>query len=86
MKTRSLSKKLIYDVNLPDINGSKRNWPNLVTPRHSTATTTQETRNVIAAFQTRYRPSLFDGTADAETAAMLEVITRKPVTPTAPKL
>lgn len=36
-----------------------------------------ETKNVLAVFQTRYRPSQYDGAADAETAALLEVITRK---------
>jgi N-acetylmuramoyl-L-alanine amidase len=35
----------------------------------------QATRNVISVFQTKYRPSLYDGTPDAETAAMLDVLT-----------
>ena len=35
----------------------------------------QATRNVIVAFQSRYRQSLFDGTPDAETAAILDVLT-----------
>ena len=34
-----------------------------------------QTRNVISAFQMKYRPAIFDGMADAETAAMLEVLT-----------
>lgn len=33
-----------------------------------------ETRNVIAAFQMKYRPSRFDGEPDAETAALLHVL------------
>lgn len=33
-----------------------------------------ETRNVLAAFQMRYRPARFDGTPDAETAALLDVL------------
>jgi N-acetylmuramoyl-L-alanine amidase len=33
-----------------------------------------ETRNVIAAFQMKYRPARFDGEPDAETAAMLQVL------------
>ncbi len=33
-----------------------------------------ETRNVIAAFQMKYRPARFDGEPDAETAAMLAVL------------
>lgn len=35
----------------------------------------EATRRVIAAFQMRYRPALFDGTPDAETAAILDVLT-----------
>ncbi len=34
-----------------------------------------QTRAVIAAFQMKYRPAIFDGTPDAETAAMLDVLT-----------
>ncbi|MTV38541.1 N-acetylmuramoyl-L-alanine amidase [Duganella radicis] len=45
----------------------------------------QATRNVISVFQTKYRPSLFDGTPDAETAAMMDVLTTPvPLIPAAP--
>jgi len=33
-----------------------------------------ETRNVLAAFQMKYRPARFDGQPDAETAALLAVL------------
>lgn len=33
------------------------------------------TRRVVSAFQMKYRPAVFDGTPDAETAALLEVLT-----------
>ena len=36
-----------------------------------------ETSRVISAFQMRYRPSRFDGLPDAETAAMLDVLTSR---------
>jgi N-acetylmuramoyl-L-alanine amidase len=36
------------------------------------------TRDAIAAFQMRYRPSSFDGTPDAETAAILHVLATPP--------
>lgn len=36
--------------------------------------------NVVAAFQMKYRPARFDGVADAETAALLQVLNR-PSTP-----
>jgi N-acetylmuramoyl-L-alanine amidase len=32
------------------------------------------TRNVLVAFQTKYRPARFDGAPDAETAALLDVL------------
>lgn len=38
----------------------------------------QATRNVIVVFQSRYRQSLFDGTPDAETAAILDALTSPP--------
>ena len=41
-------------------------------PRHGHLD--DETRNVIAAFQMKYRPTRFDGEPDAETAAMLQVL------------
>ena len=33
-------------------------------------------RHVIAAFQMHFRPSLFDGTPDAESAAILRALNR----------
>ena len=36
------------------------------------------TRNVISAFQMKYRPATIDGTPDAETAALLDVLTTPP--------
>lgn len=41
----------------------------------------KETRNVITAFQMRYRPITIDGTPDAETAAMLEALVPSPAVP-----
>ena len=35
----------------------------------------EQTRRVLMNFQMRYRPSQYDGTADAETAALLHVLT-----------
>ncbi len=35
----------------------------------------EDTRGVLAAFQMKYRPARFDGEPDAETAAMLDVLT-----------
>lgn len=41
-------------------------------PRHGELD--EATRNVIAAFQMKYRPARFDGEPDAETAALLQVL------------
>lgn len=41
----------------------------------------EATRTVLAAFQMKYRPANFAGTPDAETAALLEVLTTAPNTP-----
>ncbi len=38
----------------------------------------EATRRVVAAFQMKYRPSRFDGVPDAETAAILDVMTSPP--------
>jgi N-acetylmuramoyl-L-alanine amidase len=38
----------------------------------------EPTKHVVAAFQMRYRPALFDGALDAETAAILDVLTATP--------
>jgi N-acetylmuramoyl-L-alanine amidase len=42
-------------------------------PRHGDLD--EPTRRVLSAFQMKYRPGKFDGAPDAETAAMLEVLT-----------
>jgi len=39
----------------------------------------EETRNVLAVFQMKYRPARFDGTPDPETAAILDVLTSMPM-------
>jgi N-acetylmuramoyl-L-alanine amidase len=44
-------------------------------PRHGTLD--EETRRVVSAFQMRFRPAKFDGTPDAETAAILEVLVNR---------
>jgi len=43
-------------------------------PRHGELDA--ETRRVLMAFQMKYRPSAWDGTPDAATAALLEVVAR----------
>lgn len=43
-----------------------------------TGTLDPDTQRTLAAFQMKYRPSNYDGVPDAETAALLEVLTARP--------
>jgi N-acetylmuramoyl-L-alanine amidase len=70
-------RKLDYDKELPD-----PEWFQRKLARHGYAVPLngeldEATVNVIAAFQMRYRPAKFDGMPDAETAALLDVLTTK---------
>ena len=47
-------------------------------PTPQTGALDQATRKVIAAFQMKYRPRLYDGQPDAETAALLMVLNTMP--------
>lgn len=51
-------------------------------PRHGEPD--EETRRVLAAFQMKYRPARHDGVADAETAALLQVLAPAPALVVAP--
>lgn len=73
--SRVATMKALFDTQLPDLA-----WFRQKLAQHGyevpPATELDEaTRRVIAAFQMRYRPASFDGTPDAETAAILEVLT-----------
>jgi len=65
-------KRSQYQAALPDIAWFQRKLAAIgyVVPQDGQAS--QETRNVLIAFQTRYRPSNIDGEPDAETAALLD--------------
>ena len=71
-----------YQQQLPDVL-----WFQLKLAQHGyavpqTGQFDQATRNVLTVFQSKYRQSLFDGTPDAETAAILDVLTSPlPVVP-----
>jgi N-acetylmuramoyl-L-alanine amidase len=66
------AKRVQYESALPDIAWFQRKLAAVgyVVPQDGQAS--QETRNVLIAFQTRYRPSKIDGEPDAETAALLD--------------
>jgi N-acetylmuramoyl-L-alanine amidase len=65
-------KRVEYASSLPDVAWFQRKLADLgyVVPQDGQLS--QETRNVLVAFQTRYRPSNIDGVPDAETAALLD--------------
>jgi len=64
----------LFAVNLPDIAWFQEqlHLQGYKVPRHGQLDL--ETRNVIAAFQMKYRPARFDGEPDATTAAMLQAL------------
>jgi len=73
--TRVATQRAVYEQSLPDAVWfqSKLAAHGYATPQ--TGVFDEETKNVLIAFQMKYRNTLFDGTADAETAALLQVLT-----------
>ncbi|WMW80088.1 N-acetylmuramoyl-L-alanine amidase [Undibacterium cyanobacteriorum] len=69
--------KALFEAQLPDVTWMQKKLAEFGYATPQTGKLDPETKNVITAFQMRYRPNLFDGNIDAETAAMLEVLTRK---------
>lgn len=67
-----------YEKNLPDIDWfqAKLAQHGFEVPRNGQYD--EATVRVIAAFQMKYRPAKYDGVPDAETAALLDVITSAP--------
>ena len=77
---RVAEQRKVYEQVLPDVA-----WFQVSLAAHGFAVPQsgqldEATRKVIAAFQMKYRPALFDGTPDAETAALLQVL----ITPSPP--
>jgi N-acetylmuramoyl-L-alanine amidase len=64
-----------YELALPDVAWFQQRLARhgYEVPRHGTLDTA--TRNVVAAFQMKYRPRRYDGEPDAETAAVLAALT-----------
>jgi N-acetylmuramoyl-L-alanine amidase len=75
-------KRAIYEAQLPDITWfqNKLAAHGYATPQ--TGVLDEATHNVIVTFQSKYRQSKWDGAPDAETAAILDVLTSpKPAAP-----
>jgi len=73
-------KKLLYAQELPDIAWFQQNLAKFGYAVSLNAEFDEPTINVITAFQMKYRPALIDGMPDAETAAILDVLTMPSLT------
>jgi N-acetylmuramoyl-L-alanine amidase len=63
-----------FEDQLPDIGWFQQELARLGYATPQTGELDVATRHVLAAFQMHYRPSRFDGTPDAESAAILQVL------------
>jgi N-acetylmuramoyl-L-alanine amidase len=75
---RVAAQRSVFEAVLPDVA-----WFQQTLTRHGFAPLTggvldEETRRTLAAFQMRFRPAKYDGTPDAETAAILHVLVTPP--------
>jgi N-acetylmuramoyl-L-alanine amidase len=78
-------KRAVYEAQLPDIVWfqNKLAAHGYATPQ--TGVMDEATRNVLVTFQSKYRQAKWDGVPDAETAAILDVLTApKPAAAPAP--
>jgi N-acetylmuramoyl-L-alanine amidase len=66
-----------YAVSLPSITWFQEELARLGYQTPQTGELDVATRHVIAAFQMHFRPSRFDGTPDAESAAILSALNRR---------
>lgn len=74
-----------YDAGLPDIAWFQQKLAQHGYAVPNTGVLDEATHNVLVAFQTKYRQANWDGWPDAESAAILEVLTApKPVPPANP--
>jgi N-acetylmuramoyl-L-alanine amidase len=75
---RVAAQRVVYDAALPDITWFQQKLAEHGFEITPSGTLDEATRNVIAAFQMRFRPSNYSGQPDAETAAILHVLTTPP--------
>ena len=69
-----VNRQVLYAMQLPDVAWFQAQLASqgYVVDQHGILD--EATRNVIAAFQMKYRPARYDGQPDAQTAAMLDVL------------
>ena len=68
-------RKTVFELSLPTIKWFQEKLVQHGFTLPATGELDKLTRDVISAFQQKYRPARYDGMPDAETAAMLEVLT-----------
>jgi N-acetylmuramoyl-L-alanine amidase len=81
---RVAAQRAVYEQQLPDIGWFQRQLALYGYAVPQTNVLDEATHNVIIAFQMKYRQSKFDGTPDAETAAILQVLSMPAVATPAP--
>ena len=74
-------KKAAYELTLPSVTWFQEKLVKHGFTLPATGEQDKLTTDVISAFQQKYRPARFDGLPDAETAAILEVLTSMPAMP-----
>lgn len=72
---RVAAQRLIFEQQVPDAVWFQKKLAQHGYATPNTGIFDEATRNVLIAFQMKYRNTLFDGTPDGETAALLEVLT-----------
>ncbi|MDE2427883.1 MAG: N-acetylmuramoyl-L-alanine amidase [Burkholderiales bacterium] len=75
--TQVAEKMPLYEALLPDVSWFQEQLGKYGYTVPKTGILDDETRNVLIAFQTKYRPEKFDGEPDAQTAAMLDVLNNR---------
>lgn len=76
---RVVAGRTLYEQQLPDVRWFQQKLATHGYAVPQSGVFDEPTRNVISAFQMKYRPLRFDGTPDAETAAMLEAMNPTPL-------
>jgi N-acetylmuramoyl-L-alanine amidase len=75
---RVAAQRALFEAALPDVAWLQRALATHGYEVPQTGVLDVPTRRVIAAFQMRYRPARYDGTPDAETAALVQVLITPP--------
>lgn len=73
--SRVAARQPLFEANLPDVAWFQRKLAQHGYAVPQTGLLDEATRNVVVVFQSKYRQAKFDGQPDAETAAILDVLT-----------